>query len=148
MAKNVVFLTGERIGDTASESLHLYRRIVSFKKTATVSIITESNDNYAERAGCKKVVHLENGIESSEATAIARQADMFVVVGLTPNASPSAELINSTKPECCIAIINKGCMELPKDTQRDNVVKMRDMSIGTGLMFLSMYRWMMDLVEE
>lgn len=148
MAKNIVFLTGERLGVDASENLHLYRRIVSFKKTATASIITESNDNYAERAGCKKVAHLESGIEDSEATAITRQTDMFVVIGLTPNASPLAELINSTRPECCIAIINKGCWELPKDTHHNNVVKMRDSSIGTGLMFLSMYRWMMNLVEE
>lgn len=149
MEKHIVFLTGDRLGVDASENLHLYRRIVSFRKSANVAVITSSNDNYAERAGCKQVVHLKNGTEDNEkAAAIARQADMFVVVGLKPNASPSAELINSTKTDCCIAIINKGCIELPKDTHRNNVVKMRDMSIGTGLMFLSMYRWMMDLVEE
>ena len=51
MAKNVVFLTAERIGDSASESLHLYRRIVSFKKSANVTIITQSNETFPELAG-------------------------------------------------------------------------------------------------
>ena len=82
MAKSIVFLTGDRIAGNATESIHLYRRIVSFSE------------------------------------------------------------------ECCIAIINKGNMDLPSELHREHVLKMRDMSIGTGLMFLSMYCWMMDLVEE
>ena len=77
-----------------------------------------------------------------------KQADMFVVVGMAPNAVPSANLLSETRPDCCIAIINKGCLELPKELHREHVLRMREMSIGTGLMFLSMYRWMMDLVEE
>ena len=39
-------------------------------------------------------------------------------------------------------------MYLPHEVHREYVLRMRDMSIGTGLMFLSMYCWMMDLVEE
>ena len=149
MAKNVVFLTAARIGDSASESLHLYRRIVSFKKSADVTIITQSNETFPEQAGCKRVVHLNTGdVNREDAARITKQADMFVVVGMAPNSNPSAALLGVTRPECCIAIINKGNMDLPNDMHREHVLRMRDMSIGTGLMFLSMYRWMMDLVEE
>ena len=145
MAKNVVFLTAARIGDSASESLHLYRRIVSFKKSADVTIITQSNETFPEQAGCKRVVHLNT---DEDAARITKQADMFVVVGMAPSSNPSAALLGVTRPECCIAIINKGNMDLPNDMHREHVLRMRDMSIGNGLMFLSMYRWMMDLVEE
>lgn len=149
MAKNVVFLTAERIGDSASESLHLYRRIVSFKKSADVTIITQSNETFPEQAGCKCVVHLNtDDVNREDAARITKQADMFVVVGMAPSSNPSAALLGVTRPECCIAIINKGNMDLPNDMHREHVLRMRDMSIGTGLMFLSMYRWMMDLVEE
>lgn len=149
MGKRVVFLTGEQIGANSAESFHLYKRIVSFKKSGDVAVITQSNDTYAERAGCKKVVHLtaHNG-NLQDAEKVANQADMFVIVGTTPNATPSSELLRATKPGCCIAIINRGCLELPKDLHREHVVRMRDMSVGTGLMFLSMYRWLADLVEE
>lgn len=133
----------------ASESLHLYKRIVSFKKSADVSIITQSEETFPEQAGCKHVIHLGDGNANREdATQITKQADMFVVVGMTPKSNPSAALLGMTRPECCIAIINKGNMDLPGDMHREHVLRMRDMSIGTGLMFLSMYRWMMDLVEE
>ena len=149
MAKNVVFLTGERIGDSVSENLHLYRRIVSFRKSADVSIITQSDETFPEQAGCKNVVHLNGNYLSREnATRITKKADMFVVVGMAPNTSLSAKLLSETRQECSIAIINKGCLELPKELHREHVLRMRDMSIGTGLMFLSMYRWMMDLIEE
>lgn len=149
MVKNVVFLTAERIGDSASESLHLYRRIVSFKKSADVAIITQSDETFPEQAGCKRVVHLNTGdVNREDAARITKQADMFVVVGMAPNSNPSAALLGVTRPECCIAIINKGNMDLPNDMHREHVLRMRDMSISTGLMFLSMYRWMMDLVEE
>ena len=149
MAKNVVFLTAARIGDSASESLHLYRRIVSFKKSADVAIITQSDETFPEQAGCKRVVHLNTGdVNREDAARITKQADMFVVVGMAPNSNPSAALLGVTRPECCIAIINKGNMDLPNDMHREHVLRMRDMSISTGLMFLSMYRWMMDLVEE
>ena len=149
MAKNVVFLTGERIGNSASENLHLYRRIVSFRKSADVSIITQSTETFPEQAGCKNVVHLNaDDMNREDAARITKQADMFVVVGMAPKSNPSATLLELTRPECCIAIINKGNMELPYDIHREHVLRMRDMSIGTGLMFLSMYRWMMDLIEE
>ena len=149
MAKNVVFLTAERIGDSASESLHLYRRIVSFKKSADVTIITQSNETFPELASCKRVVHLNaDDVKREDAARISKQADMFVVVGMAPSSNPSAALLGVTRPECCIAIINKGNMDLPNNMHREHVLRMRDMSIGTGLMFLSMYRWMMDLVEE
>ena len=149
MAKSVVFLTGERIGDTASESLHLYRRIVSFRKSANVSIITHSDENFPEQAGCKRVVHLNaDDMNREDAVRITKQADMFVVVGMAPQSNLPAALLGLTQPECCIAIINKGNMDLPNDMHREHVLRMRDMSIGTGLMFLSMYRWIMDLVEE
>ena len=149
MGKRVVFLTGEQIGANSAESLHLYKRIVSFKKSGDVAVITQSNDTYAERAGCNKVVHLtaQNG-NLQDAEKVANQADMFVIVGTTPNVTPSSELLRATKPGCCIAIINRECLELPKDLHREHVVRMRDMSVGTGLMFLSMYRWLADLVEE
>ena len=149
MGKRVVFLTGEQIGANSAESLHLYKRIVSFKKSGDVAVITQSNDTYAERAGCNKVVHLtaQNG-NLQDAEKVANQADMFVIVGTTPNVTPSSELLRATKPGCCIAIINRGCLELPKDLHREHVVRMRDMSVGTGLLFLSMYRWLADLVEE
>ena len=47
-----------------------------------------------------------------------------------------------------VPIIYKGNQELPKGMHREHILRMRDMSIGTGLIFLSMYRWMMDLIEE
>ena len=149
MAKNVVFLTGERIGNSASENLHLYRRIVSFRKSADVSIITQSDETFPEQAGCKNVVHLDaDDMNREDAARITKQADMFVVVGMAPNAVPSANLLSETRPDCCIAIINNGCLNLPKELHRENVVKMRDMSIGTGLLFLSMYNWLKDMIEE
>lgn len=80
----IVFLTGENIGADASETQHLYRRIVSFRKCS----------------------------------------------------------------ECNIAIISNGNMALPKNLHREHVVRMRDMSVGTGLLFLSMYHWLKDLIEE
>lgn len=149
MVKRVVFLTGEHIGSDAVESLHLYRRIVSFKKCGDVVIITQSSDTYAEQVGCNKVVHLTvNGDDLQEAERVTNQADMFVIVGTPPNINPSSMLLNVTKPECCIAVINRSCLDLPRDFHREHVVRMKDMSIGTGLMFLSMYRWLCDLVEE
>ena len=149
MGKRVVFLTGEQIGANSAESLHLYKRIVSFKKSGDVTVITQSNDAYAERAGCNKVVHLTAQSENlQDAEEFVNQADMFVVVGTAPNATPSSELLRATKSGRCIAIINKGCLELSKGLHRDHVVRMRDMSVGMGLMFLSMYRWLADLVEE
>lgn len=133
MAKNVVFLTAARIGDSASESLHLYRRIVSFKKSADVAIITQSDETFPEQAGCKRVVHLNTGdVNREDAARITKQADMFVVVGMAPNSNPSAALLGVTRPECCIAIINKGNMDLPNDMHREHILRMRDMSIGTG----------------
>ena len=112
MAKNVVFLTAARIGDSALESLHLYRRIVSFKKSADVAIITQSDETFPEQAGCKRVVHLNTGdVNREDAARITKQADMFVVVGMAPNSNPSAALLGVTRPECCIAIINKGNMD-------------------------------------
>ena len=94
MRKRVVFLTGEQIGANSAESLHLYKRIVSFKKSGDVAVITQSNDTYAERAGCNKVVHLtaQNG-NLQDAEKVANQADMFVIVGTTPNVTPSSELL-------------------------------------------------------
>lgn len=149
MAKNVVFLTGERIGNSASERLHLYKRIVSFRKSDDVSIITQSSETFAEQAGCKRVIHLNtDGVNREDATRITKQADMFIVVGMAPNSSASAALLGVTRPECYIAIIYKGNMDLPKDIYREQVLRMQDMGIGTGLFSLSMYRWMMDLVEE
>ena len=149
MAKNVVFLTAERIGDSASESLHLYRRIVSFRKSADVSIITQSTETFPEQAGCKHVVHLNtDDVNREDAARITKLADMFVVVGMAPSSNPSAALLGVTRPECCIAIIHKGNMDLPNDMYRKHVLRMRDMSIGTGLLFLSVYRWMMDIVED
>ena len=149
MAQSIVFLTGESIGANASESLHLYRRIVSFRKSADVAVITQCKDTFPEQAGCKRVVHLDaDKANCEDATRIAKQADMFVVVGMAPNAVPSANLLSETRPDCCIAIINNGCLNLPKELHRENVVKMRDMSIGTGLLFLSMYNWLKDMIEE
>lgn len=149
MAKRIVFLTGKSIAGKASECIHLYRRMVSFKNCADVAIITQSSEMHPEQAGCKLVVHLDSqGTNQAKAVSVAKQADMFVVVGIEPNAFPSASLLGATKPECSIAIINKGCMDLPNEFNREHVLRIRDMSIGTGLMFLSMYRWMMDLVEE
>ena len=86
MAKRVVFMTGEKIGANASEAIHLYRRMASFKKSGDVSIITQDFSGYPEQAGCKKVLHL-NADESiaDAAILVANQADMFVVVGITPN---------------------------------------------------------------
>lgn len=149
MAKNVVFLTGENIGSGASESIHLYRRIASFKKCGDVSIITQSTDTYPEQAGCKHVVHLGLNKDIQDAAAIiTKRADMFVVVGMAPATTPSATLLALTRQDCCIAIINRGNLEMPKDVHRENVLRMRDMSVGTGLMYLSMYRWMMDIIKE
>ena len=148
MAKKIVFLTSESIAGSATESIHLYRRMVSFKKSGDVAVITQSNDNYPEQAGCEKVVHLGAINGHQEAALVTKQADLFVVVGMSPNDALSAELLYATEPECCIAIINKGCINLPKGLYRKNVFKMRDMSIGTGLIFLSMYRWLKDLIEE
>lgn len=149
MAKNVVFLTGENIGMGASDSIHLYRRIASFKKCGNVSIITQSTKTYPEQAGCKRVVHLGVNKESQNAAAaMTMEADLFVVVGMAPATVPSASLLALTKQDCCIAIINKGNLEMPQNVHRENVLRMRDMSVGTGLMFLSMYRWMMDIIEE
>ena len=131
MAKNVVFLTGESIGTGASESIHLYRRIASFKKCGDVSIITQSTDTYPEQAGCKQVVHLDSqGTNQERAVSVVKQADMFVVVGMAPNSH------------------NKGSVDMPNEVHREHVLRIRDMGIGTGLMFLSIYRWMMDLVED
>ena len=149
MQKNIVFLTGEIIGANVSETIHLYRRMESFKKSGVVSVITQTSDLYPEEAGCKKVIHLKSdGNNMSVASEVVKQADLFVVVGIAPNAVTSTVLLNETRQECCIAIINNGCLDLPINIHREHVLKMRDMSIGTGLMFLSMYRWMMDLVEE
>jgi NAD-dependent SIR2 family protein deacetylase len=123
--------------------------MVSFRKSADVTIITQSDETFPEQAGCKRVVHLNtDDVKRADAARITKQADMFVVVGMAPSSNPSAALLGVTRPECCIAIINKGNMDLPNDMHREHVLRMRDMSIGTGLMFLSMYRWMMDLVEE
>lgn len=149
MGKRVVFLTGEQIGANSAESLHLYKRIVSFKKSSEVAVITQSAESYAEKAGCQLVVHLTPDYDSQNlATELARHADLFVIVGMSPNVDPSASLLYETTPDCNIAIINKGNMELPKNLHREHVVKMRDMGIGTGLMFLSVYRWLKDLAEE
>ena len=149
MAKRIVFLTGESIANNAYECIHLYRRILSFKKSADVAVITQSSEMQPEQAGCKLVVHLDSEeANQARAVSVAKQADMFVVVGMAPNSNPSAALLGVTRPECSIAIINKGCMDLPNEIHREHVLRIRDMSIGTGLMFLSMYRWMMDLVEE
>lgn len=149
MAKRIVFLTGESIANNVNECIHIYRRIVSFKKSADVVVITQSSEMDPEQAGCKQVVHLDfQGTNHARAICVAKQADMFVVVGMPPNAFPSAALLRATKPECSIAIINKGCMDMPNEVNREHVLKIRDMSIGTGLMFLSMYRWVMDLIEE
>lgn len=149
MAKKVVFVTGEKIGVSVSETIHLYRRMVSFKKSGDVSVITQDLSDYPEQAGCKKVVHLgaDEGIVDA-AMLVAKQADLFVVVGMAPNENQTALLLSNTREECNIAIIYKGNQELPKGMHREHILRMRDMSIGTGLMFLSMYRWMMDLIEE
>ena len=56
MQKNIVFLTGEIIGANVSETIHLYRRMESFKKSGVVSVITQTSDLYPEEAGCKKKV--------------------------------------------------------------------------------------------
>ena len=141
MTKNVVFLTGKSIGTGASDCIHLYRRIASFEKCGDVSIITQSTETYPEQAGCKRV-------GQDAAAAMTMKADLFVVVGMAPTTVPSASLLALTKQDCCIAIIHKGNLEMPQDVHRENVLKMRDMSVGTGLMFLSMYRWMMDTIEE
>lgn len=149
MTKNVVFLTGKSIGTGASDCIHLYRRIASFEKCGDVSIITQSTETYPEQAGCKRVVHLGLNKDSQDAAAaMTMKADLFVVVGMAPTTVPSASLLALTKQDCCIAIIHKGNLEMPQDVHRENVLKMRDMSVGTGLMFLSMYRWMMDIIEE
>ena len=149
MAKRIVFLTSERIAGNATESIHLYKRIVSFRNCADITVIAQSSDTHPEQAGCKQVVHIDSKCRNQDtAVSVARQADVFVVVGMAPNTNPTASLLSKTRPECCIAVINKGCMDLPDDVHREHVLKMRDMSVGTGLMFLSMYRWMMDLVEE
>lgn len=114
-----------------------------------MTVITQCRDTFPEQAGCKRVVHLDaDKANCEDATRIAKQADMFVVVGMAPNTTLSAQLLCETRSECSIAIINKGCLELPKELHREHVLRMREMSIDTGLMFLSMYRWMMDLVEE
>lgn len=149
MAKRVVFMTGEKIGANVSEAIHLYRRMASFKKSGDVSIITQDFSGYPEQAGCKKVLHL-NADESiaDAAILVAKQADMFVVVGISPNVDPFTNLLGETKPGCCIAIINKGCLELPEELHHKNVVRMRDMSIGTGLTFLSVYWYLKNMVEE
>lgn len=149
MGKKIVFLTSDGIADNTVESIHLYRRIVSFRKSADIAVITQSSDTHPEQAGCKKVIHIDSlGANQDTAINVAKQADIFVVVGMAPNTNPSALLLSMTRPECCIAVINKGSMDLPSDVHREHILKMRDMSIGTGLLFLSMYRWMMDLVEE
>lgn len=148
MAKSIVFLTGENIGANASENLHLYRKIVSFRKNANVTIITQCHENYPELAGCKHVVHLNDDVEREDAARVTQQADMFVVVGISLNVNPFTNLFGETKPECCIAIINKGSFELPEELHQKNVVRMRDMNIGTGLTFLSVYWYLKDLVEE
>ena len=148
MAKSIVFLTGEDIGANASDNLHLYRKIVSFRRNADVTIITQCHENYPELAGCRHVVHLNDDVMREDTARIMQQADMFVVVGISPNVNLSANLLGETKPECCIAIINNGWVELPEELQHKNVVKMRDMSIGTGLTFLSVYWYLKDLVEE
>ena len=134
MAKNIVFLTGESLGTNASESLHLYRRIVSFRKSADVTVITQCRDTFPEQAGCKRVVHLDAyNANREDATQIAKQADMFVVVGMAPNSHPSAALLGATRPGCSIAIIYKGSMDMPNEVHREHVLRIRDMSIGTGL---------------
>ena len=46
MTKKVVFVTGEKIGVSASETIHLYRRMVSFKKSGDVSVITQDLSDY------------------------------------------------------------------------------------------------------
>ena len=149
MAKNLVFLTGERIGANASESLHLYRKMVSFGKNADVSIITQSEETFPEQAGCDNVVYLNaSGAVFDDAKRVAEDADMFVVVGIKPNAYPSAELLSVTKPECSIAVINKGYLTLPKNFNRKHILRMRDMNIGAGLTFLSMCSWLTNLFEE
>ena len=82
MAKNVVFLTAERIGDSASESLHLYRRIVSFKKSADVTIITQSNETFPEQAGCKRVVHLNtDDVKREDAASLGRSLTSVKTAG-------------------------------------------------------------------
>ena len=149
MQKNIVFLTGDKLGANVSETIHLYRRMESFKKSGNVSIITQTSDRCPEQAGCQRVIHLRTDDNSmAVASEVAKQADMFVVVGIAPNAAVSTVLLNETRQECGIAVINKGCQDLPKDIYREHVLKMRNMSVGTGLICLSMYRWMMDLIEE
>jgi NAD-dependent SIR2 family protein deacetylase len=149
MAKSIVFLTGKSIASNVNECIHLYRRIVSFNKSADVAVITQSSEMHPEQAGCKLVIHLDSlGVNQTKALSVAKQADMFVVVGMAPNSNPSAVLLGATRPDCNIAIINKGSLDLPNEVRREHVLRMRDMSIGTGLLFLSMYRWMMDLIEE
>ncbi len=49
MAKNIVFLTGESLGANASESLHLYRRIVSFRKSADVRLLLNAETLFRSR---------------------------------------------------------------------------------------------------
>jgi len=145
----IVFLTGENIGADASETQHLYRRIVSFRKCSEVAVITQEASLYAEKAGCQHVVHLTADRSSQDAAVeVVKQADMLVIIGMSPGTELSASLLNATCSECNIAIISNGNMALPKNLHREHVVRMRDMSVGTGLLFLSMYHWLKDLIEE
>ena len=149
MAKRVVFVTGNKIGADATSSVHLYKRIGSFRKSANVTIITLCNDTFPEQAGCKQVIHFWESVSSqNNAYLVAKQADMFVVVGVAPNINPSALLLGMTRPECCIVVINPKCLDLPRWFHREKVIRMRDMGINTGLLFLSVYQWMTDLAEE
>lgn len=80
MAKKVVFMTGEQIGANASETIHLYRRMVSFMKSDDASVITQDLSGYPEQAEFKKVVHLGAEDDIADATLlVAKQADIFVV---------------------------------------------------------------------
>ncbi len=149
MRKRVVFVTGEKIGTNAFESIHLYKRIASFKKCANVTIITQSHDRLPEQAGCEQVIHIGESLDSqTDVYLMTMQADMLVFVGLAPNINPSATLLGMTSPKCCIVVINQDCLDLPRGFHREKVLKMRDMSISSGLLFLSVYQWMMDLVEK
>ena len=60
MRKKIVFLTSDGIADNTVESIHLYRRIVSFRKSADIAVITQSSDTHPEQAGCKKVIHIDS----------------------------------------------------------------------------------------
>ena len=134
MAKRIVFLTSERIAGNAAESIHLYKRIVSFRNSADITVITQSSDMHPEQAGCKQVVHIDSkGGNQDTAVSVAKQADMFVVVGMAPNTNPSASLLSKTRPECCIAVINKGCMDLPDDIHREHVLTVEEVGCGYDL---------------